>query len=412
MKRPAVMPLLTMFAVGLGLVGLCTTQGLAQQTETKSIGNIVTMQGTVAVTHSGTSQSVPANLRDKVFFRDYIETGMNSRTKALLIDDSIITLGDNSSIEITEHVFNPDTNSRSAIINLLAGKIRVLVGKTFKGIGSKFEVHTETASVAARGTYFLVWIEEPEARATHASYNPEQVQAGPTTGFGVIDGSISVSQPGNTSNNQNFGPGQTGSLGAGGAFGPIGTTITNLGFTNANRSTETQDATEPDASNTETLNRNGNGADNQINFAENQGGVSSGASVTGGGRSQGSSGGEDSGGDGGTSGPTTASDSGSSGDTTTTGGNSEVGSSSGGNTTASDVGTTDGASGTSPIGSTDSGQFAAATTTTTVTAPTIPTTAPIINGTVQQQGSNTMNFIDTGQTRQTRNIILRIAPQP
>jgi hypothetical protein len=34
------------------------------------------------------------------------------------------------------------------------------VGKLFAGLGSRFEVHTPTAVAAARGTYFVVWIEE------------------------------------------------------------------------------------------------------------------------------------------------------------------------------------------------------------------------------------------------------------
>jgi hypothetical protein len=36
---------------------------------------------------------------------------------------------------------------------------RALVGKHFAGPGSRFEIHTPTAVAAARGTYFIVWIE-------------------------------------------------------------------------------------------------------------------------------------------------------------------------------------------------------------------------------------------------------------
>src|SRR5438876_11223448 len=47
---------------------------------------------------------------------------------------------------------------------MIQGKARALVGKLFAGLGSKFEVHTPTAVAAARGTYFVVWIEEKASR--------------------------------------------------------------------------------------------------------------------------------------------------------------------------------------------------------------------------------------------------------
>src|SRR2546425_11237118 len=40
------------------------------------------------------------------------------------------------------------------------GKARALVGKLFAGRGSRFEIHTPTAVATARGTYFVVWIEQ------------------------------------------------------------------------------------------------------------------------------------------------------------------------------------------------------------------------------------------------------------
>src|SRR5207245_1988667 len=51
-------------------------------------------------------------------------------------------------------------NQRSSVLRMIQGKARALVGKLFAGLGSKFEVHTPTAVAAARGTYFVVWIEE------------------------------------------------------------------------------------------------------------------------------------------------------------------------------------------------------------------------------------------------------------
>jgi hypothetical protein len=69
-------------------------------------------------------------------------------------------VGENSRVEVNEFIYDPANNQRSTVLRLLQGKARALVGKFFAGPGSRFEVHTPTAVAAARGTYFVVWIEE------------------------------------------------------------------------------------------------------------------------------------------------------------------------------------------------------------------------------------------------------------
>jgi hypothetical protein len=121
------------------------------------VGVFTAVEGQVAVTHSDRQQAIPAKLRDNVLFKDVIETEKESRTKALLNDDSILTVGENSRVEVAEHIYDPRKGMRSVIVSLAKGKMRAVVGKIFSGAGSKFEVHTPTAVAAARGTYFVVF---------------------------------------------------------------------------------------------------------------------------------------------------------------------------------------------------------------------------------------------------------------
>jgi FecR-like protein len=121
------------------------------------IGFFTAVYGNVSVTHPGATTPLLARLNDKVMFKDLIETRQASRTKALLDDDTVLTLGENSRLEITEHLYDQSAKTRSAVLRLLRGKVRALVAKTFGG--SKFEIHTPSAVVAARGTYFVVWLE-------------------------------------------------------------------------------------------------------------------------------------------------------------------------------------------------------------------------------------------------------------
>ena len=125
--------------------------------EAAEIGVITFVQGQVTVAHLQ-SPPIPAKFRDDIRFQDVIETRQASRTKALFQDDSVLTVGESSRVEITEYIFNPHEDRRSVLINLVSGKVRALVGKVFAKPGSRFEVHTPTAVAAARGTYFVVWL--------------------------------------------------------------------------------------------------------------------------------------------------------------------------------------------------------------------------------------------------------------
>ena len=147
-------------AVGSGLLLLSAVTAWADNPPAKDqidIGIFTAVEGKVAVTHPGLLQAITAKIQEGVLFKDVIETDKESRTKALLNDDSILTVGEHSRVEITEHIYDPNKGVRSVVLNLVKGKVRALVGKAFAGSGSKFEIHTPTAVAAARGTYFIVF---------------------------------------------------------------------------------------------------------------------------------------------------------------------------------------------------------------------------------------------------------------
>src|SRR5712691_7306434 len=150
----------TVLLLGIGMtlaIGWpVSAQGLTQQ----AIGLYMAVIGKVTVVHVGQPAAMPVKLQESVYFKDVIETQADSRAKALFDDDSILTVGENSRVEVSEYIYDSANNQRSSVLRLLQGKARALVGKLFAGLGSRFEVHTPTAVAAARGTYFVVWVEE------------------------------------------------------------------------------------------------------------------------------------------------------------------------------------------------------------------------------------------------------------
>jgi len=123
----------------------------------QSIGNVTGVQRQVEVIHSGVSGVSVVNLGAAVFHKDVYETKSQAGLKLLFEDDSILTLGEKTKLQITENIYNPNQDRRSTVIEMLNGSVRALIGKVFSGSGSKFEIHTPTAAAAARGTYFIVW---------------------------------------------------------------------------------------------------------------------------------------------------------------------------------------------------------------------------------------------------------------
>ena len=129
----------------------------------EGIGFYSAVLGKATVTHLGEAQVLPVKLQDEVLFKDVIQTETDSRTRALFQDDSMLTVGENSRVEIDEYIYNPEKNVRLAIVKLMQGQVRALVSKVFKANGSRFEIHTPSAVAAARGTYFTVWIENGQS---------------------------------------------------------------------------------------------------------------------------------------------------------------------------------------------------------------------------------------------------------
>ncbi len=147
-------PLLFIFACILSPAPL-----LAEQ---PNVGTVTRVMKEVYVTHEGQKEKERVAEKDAVLFLDTYQTEKGSRVKLIFKDDSLLTLGENTTMQITESVYDPSKDYRSTILKVLKGKVRALVGKTFRGSGSKFDVHTPTSVASARGTYFIVSVIEEE----------------------------------------------------------------------------------------------------------------------------------------------------------------------------------------------------------------------------------------------------------
>ncbi len=116
--------------------------GLSHAADEK-ISTVVAVKGKAVIERD--KKEKDAKVKDGILMVDTVSTREASRAKMLFIDDSILTLGENSKVVIQEYVYSKEQGGKS-IFNLLDGKMKAVVGK------ANFEVHTPTAIAAARGT--------------------------------------------------------------------------------------------------------------------------------------------------------------------------------------------------------------------------------------------------------------------
>ena len=94
------------------------------------------------------------SVQQELFLRDQLRTQASSKVEVLFIDDSTLTLGENSQITVDEQIVQPLAAS-TGVVNLVQGVMRAVVSDRYQKPGGRFEVHTPTAVAGVRGTSFI-----------------------------------------------------------------------------------------------------------------------------------------------------------------------------------------------------------------------------------------------------------------
>lgn len=124
---------------------------------TETVGKTVAVVGRVLAQHQGEDRQHPLQVRQPVFLYDVLESGVGSRAKFMMKDDSILKLGPNSEIILDELMVGAD--QQKSTVKQLKGHLRILLGKKLKP-KSHFKVQTPVAVAGVRGTDFEVIIGE------------------------------------------------------------------------------------------------------------------------------------------------------------------------------------------------------------------------------------------------------------
>jgi hypothetical protein len=134
---------------------LCAAIGLPRLAlAADAVGSVTKLRGQARAVRGGGNAMLAEG--EKIEAGDGIVTGPDARLKIQFKDGSVITLGENSKLNIETAKF--EGSKRDIAATLLDGVVRAAVAKA--GEGSNFEISSSLVTSAARGTEWIMSIKD------------------------------------------------------------------------------------------------------------------------------------------------------------------------------------------------------------------------------------------------------------
>jgi hypothetical protein len=123
----------------------------------EDIGQIKKSVGAVSINRSG--KDIPAAPGTRVHTADTIVTGTDGSVGVMLSDDSLLSAGPNSRLDLSQYGFNTTTHQGHLNARLHGGTLSMVSGKLAKQSPDAVRITTPTAVLAVRGTEFFVEVD-------------------------------------------------------------------------------------------------------------------------------------------------------------------------------------------------------------------------------------------------------------
>jgi len=133
-------------------LGLGTIPALAEGSK-DPVGSVIAVRGDVkAVSASGDSRKL--SLKSPIYREDTIKTGKRGRSQIMFTDNTIVSLGRNSEMQIAEYEFRPDEKTGKMKTKVTEGVFRIMGGSITKVAPEKFTTETPAATIGIRGSMY------------------------------------------------------------------------------------------------------------------------------------------------------------------------------------------------------------------------------------------------------------------
>ena len=130
----------------------------------------------------------------KIYFGDTIIVKAQSNAQILLLDETALTVGEQSELTIDDFVYDPKSKVGKIVSNIKIGTVRIITGEISNQNPDNLKVNIPTGSVGARGTEFVV-VTESDKKSTVVLLGP-----GKKNTLGMVPGILNISDGINTVN--------------------------------------------------------------------------------------------------------------------------------------------------------------------------------------------------------------------
>jgi hypothetical protein len=144
------------WALWLTAVLMIAMAGAAGAADAPVIAQVKTTTGQVAVLRAG--QRLPANVGDRLFERDVIETGPDGAIGITFVDNTVFSTGPNSQLALDEFQFDSSNFRGSMLADMRQGTLSVVSGDITRSSPGAMKIKTPTAVLGVRGTTFAVQV--------------------------------------------------------------------------------------------------------------------------------------------------------------------------------------------------------------------------------------------------------------
>ena len=123
----------------------------------------------------------------KIFYGDTITSKQQSNAQILFLDQTVLTLGEDTELTIDEFIYDPSSHEGSFVSNVKSGTVKFITGQISKKNPDNLEVKMPSGTLGARGTEFVV-LSESSDKSTVVLLGP-----GPANTLGMIPGNLILS---------------------------------------------------------------------------------------------------------------------------------------------------------------------------------------------------------------------------
>ena len=116
------------------------------------VGRLTELEGRVDLLKGGKLPAVALKVNDTVEPGDVIRTKSLSKAQITFIDNSLLTISQESRLAIEEFKFDPSQEKRHAVLQIFQGLALAVVNKILKAEEPDFVIKTQTAIMGVRGT--------------------------------------------------------------------------------------------------------------------------------------------------------------------------------------------------------------------------------------------------------------------